>query len=508
MSNLSIDSPRRRRFLAGVGAGLAVYGTAIGTTAADSHESVQVVLDNVGSSAWELVDADEDVGEQGVNNPELTLQEETRYTVVNQGSGPHPLAFRDEDGNDLLSQDSAGSYEDQDDVNYEENGEEMVFTLTEQLADDLDTYICTRHVSMEGAIRTVEDVDATVTFPDQATASSTFTAEEATDPAVSVTVATDTDSAVVVTYEDDTDLVIAGLDVFDADELDGEEDLVIPVEDDGGFPGEHVAHIIPADDLSGEYNPGDTVSADTAEAVINSDAASVVQANLSFDDQTGGEPVDEGDVMATVDVSVADGGADLPYVIDVHPTDDDGELVGTEFVGATDVLSGENENAEIVAERVPDDGAANELPFAGTDSFVVMIHVVDDESAVGDTASPGSFPVLPNVDAEAGPVPGGVTDLAEVTAEFEEDDTDVDDDVEDTDDDEPAETDDTADETDDDEPAETDDTADETDDDVPGFGPVAGVAGLGGLVAYAYSKLVLNGEPPVPADDGLDEPDE
>lgn len=488
MSGPRVSNPRRRQFLAGVGAGLVTYGTGVGAAAADDPERVEVVLDNVGANAWELVSADEDVGEEGVDNPELTLQEGTRYTFVNRGSGPHPLEFRDANGNSLLSQQGTGSYETDADVNYEENDEDMIFTLTEPLAEDLNSYICTAHPSMEGSIQTVdgEEVDATVTFPNQATAASTFTDDEPTDPAVSVSVEADTDSAVIVTYEGD-DPVVAGLEMLDSDELEGEE-VVIPIEDDGGFPGEHVAHVIPTDDLSGEYEPGDTVSTDTVEAVADDDTATVVQATLSLEDGHGDEPIDAGDVIATADVSADGGGADPPYAVDMHPTDD-GELVEDEFIGTTDVLSGTNENVEVVAERVPDDGDFNELPFDGTDQFVAMIHLVDDHSPVGDAASPGSFPVLPNVDAADGPVSGGVTDRAEVTIDPAEDDTDVDDDGDDDD-------------GDDDEPAVTDDA----DDDVPGFGPAAAAAGLGGLTAYAYRKLRPNGEPSSP-DDELDEQD-
>jgi hypothetical protein len=54
-----------------------------------------------------------------------------------------------------------------------------------------------------------------------------------------------------------------------------EDNLMIPVEDDSGFPGEHVAHAIPTDDLGGEYEPGDTVSAETANTVADNDAAAV-----------------------------------------------------------------------------------------------------------------------------------------------------------------------------------------------------------------------------------------
>jgi hypothetical protein len=46
------------------------------------------------------------------------------------------------------------------------------------------------------------------------------------------------------------------------------------------------------------------------------------------------------------------------------------------------------------------------------------------------------------------------------------------------------------------------------DDNGPGFGPMAGVAGLGGLAAYAYRKLGLDDEPATPEDDGLEETDE
>ena len=643
MSDRSIESPRRRGFLAGVGAGLVAYSTVFGTTAAESHESVRVVLDNVGASAWELVEADEEVGAQGVENPDLSLREGTRYTFENRGGDSHPLAFRDEDGNDLLSQSSAGSYEDQDDVNYVEDGDEMTFTVTEQFAEDVGTYICTFHASMEGQVTTgdsdepaaavemsdqetdgtsvtvdftrvddggfmtihdsslldgevipsvrgvssylgpgeYEDLEielddaltesdtliamphrdtndneeydfvetdgdadgpyadengeaivddaavtvveepSTLTLPNQATASSTFTRDDPTRPGVAVQAVTaPSDSAVVVTYEDGDDLVIAGLDTFSAEELD-ESDVVIPVEDDGGFPGEHVAHLLPADELSGEYTPGDVVLPDTAEAVADNDAAMVVQATLSFDDQRTDGTVETGDVLATVDVAVSGGSNDgedgdngndnttqystveshheeTRYVVDVHPTDDDGGLVGPEFVGATDVLTGDNPSAEIIAERVPDDGEFNELPFVGTDTCVAMIHVVDDGSAVGDAASPGSFPVLPNVDGEDGPVPGGVTDLASVTTEPDEPDED------DAQDGEPDE-DDESDDPGDDEPPETDDTTDDPDDDGPGFGPVAGAAGLGGIAAYAYRKLRLDSEPPTPEDDGLEE---
>lgn len=735
-----IESPRRRKIVAGVGAGLIAYSTGLGSTAADEHtvEEVQATLDNVGASAWEVteIEGDDELAEIGVENPELTLREGVRYTFENDGQPSHPLAFRAEDGEELLTQSGDGSFEGDSETDWVDETETVSFTVTGELADQLDNYVCTAHSAMEGSIQTVEAQDddapaavefsdqstdgtsvvvdstrlddggfmtihdsslldeevipsvigvseylepgtyenlevelddpisegdtliamphrdtndneqydfvetegdedgpytsdgdpvvddadvqvegdaatrindqvttgnsvvvdftrvddggfmtihdsslldgetipsvigvsdylepgtyddlvvelddpleeedtliamphrdtndneeydfvetegnedgpyvfdgdpvvddalvqvaeATVNFGNQATGSSTITREGATTPGVAVDVTANTESAVVVTYEDDGELVIAGLGVFGPEELDGEESVVIPVEDAGGFPGEHVAHAIPTADLSGEYAPGDTVSDATAQAVVDNDGALVAQITLDFEDQESDQPVEEGEVMATVDVESNDGlGGQTPYVVDVHPTDADGGLVGPEFVGSTDVLVGDADDAEIIAERVPEDGEFNELPFVGTDAFVAMIHVVDDDAEAGDSVSPGSYPVLPNVDGEDGPVPGGVTDSAEITARDPEDD---DDDVDDTDDDD-------MDDVDDDDVDDDDvDDADDADDDGPGFGPVAGVAGLGGLAAYAYKKLNLDAEPPTPDDENLDD---
>jgi hypothetical protein len=219
--------------------------------------------------------------------------------------------------------------------------------------------------------------------------------------------------------------------------------------------------------------------------------------------------------MATVDATVADGaGGETPYTVDVHPTDDDGNPVGPEYVGSSMVLTGENPDAEIIAEAVPEDGERNALPFEGTGTFVAMIHLPNADTDPGAAATPGSFPVLPNVDAESGLVPGGVTDSATVTAEAEDDGMDGDDDMDGEDgdgmgDDMDGED---GDGMGDDDGMGGDDGDDggtnSADDGGPGFGPMAGVAGLGGLAAYAYRKLGLDDDPATPDEDGLEEPDE
>lgn len=79
-------------------------------------------------------------------------------------------------------------------------------------------------------------------------------------------------SALVVTYEEDGELIIAGLE--EVGELDS-EDVEVTIEDAGTFPGEHAAHLVPTDRLSSDYEVGGSVSEQTAENIIDSEAAEV-----------------------------------------------------------------------------------------------------------------------------------------------------------------------------------------------------------------------------------------
>ena len=141
----------RRQVLSGLGAGLLATGIGVGQTSGESHD-VTVTLNNQGASAWVLNSAGEDIGETGVSNPALTLTVGTRYRFENLGWSAHPLAFRDEADNALLTQSTygSGSFENDSAVNWVDNGEELAFTVTESLAAEFDDYVCTVHSSMEG----------------------------------------------------------------------------------------------------------------------------------------------------------------------------------------------------------------------------------------------------------------------------------------------------------------------------------------------------------------------
>jgi len=113
-----------------------------------------LTLDNVGTDAWQLTNIDGDDVDAPINedNPTIELEENVRYRIENNGWDAHPFAFESSDGTVLLSQNGDGEYEDDETVEWINEGEEVEFTLSESLAGELSTYVCTVHGSMEGLI--------------------------------------------------------------------------------------------------------------------------------------------------------------------------------------------------------------------------------------------------------------------------------------------------------------------------------------------------------------------
>jgi hypothetical protein len=285
-------------------------------------------------------------------------------------------------------------------------GNETTVTFEDVSVDTAGTYnhtIASEDDSESGTL-TVEESTASgsVTFGDQATFSTTFTQDSLSTPAVAVNATADTESAVVVTYG--SDLTIAGLDTFSASELDGESDVIIPINETGGFAGEHTAHVIPTSELSGSYEAGDTVSSETADAVLDSDTATVHQSFVDFQDQSFSGATEEIQVDSTL--SPADG--DAVYAVYVHEKTDTGG-VGS-IVGSTDVLaSGTNEDAMVSLQNSLDPGTDAE--------YIAMVHLVDDSLSDGDDAPPAGETDILSHTSTSGAVPGGVTDDATITVE-------------------------------------------------------------------------------------------
>ena len=127
-------------------------------TEGDTESSLSgatLVIDNVGTQAWEVVeDETGSVAPTGEENPTMTFEVGQRYAVENRGWSTHPFALRASDDTPLLSQSADGEFEGNADVDWVDNEETLSFTVTEDLAAELDYYICTVHASMEGDAET------------------------------------------------------------------------------------------------------------------------------------------------------------------------------------------------------------------------------------------------------------------------------------------------------------------------------------------------------------------
>lgn len=246
----------------------------------------------------------------------------------------------------------------------------------------------------DSATVTVNERFADVTFDDQATNSSSYELDaDRSDAGVLLEdLESNVDSAVVVTYTDGDDEIIAGLETFDAEDLDG-SDEIIALENDTGAPGEHTAHVIPVDELSDDqYVVGDVVSDATADAVLADDDATVFEGTVEFEDQTFDIETDHVNVSTA---TLLDGDADdTEFVVVIHPLED-GDVQPP--IGWSDVLTGEETDLQIDLE------AGEELTESG--EFVAMLN-----------ESTGDFgPAFQHTDATEGVLDGGVTDDAEIT---------------------------------------------------------------------------------------------
>ncbi|OYR52925.1 hypothetical protein DJ74_00340, partial [Halorubrum sp. Ea8] len=264
---------------------------------------------------------------------------------------------------------------------------------TEETLEAPGAFPVLQHTSTDGVVSggvtdagTVSVV--TLTLNEQATASSTLTDENVTEPGVVVEdVSADTDSAILLVAPGDENPVIVGIEQRSAEELDG-TDVVVPVENTTGFPGVHEAVLVPQDNLSSEYEPGDIASTETGSEILTGDAAIVSQGTVEFDEQ---EYVNN---TSTVTVSTTDLAPTDQYVVVVHETAKDGSV--GDPIGSSANLTGTQTNADIPVDEIN-----------ATDEYVAMLHF-----PAADGAYSGA---IPNADATAGFVNGSVADVTTVT---------------------------------------------------------------------------------------------
>jgi len=217
------------------------------------------------------------------------------------------------------------------------------------------------------------------------------------------------DAALLVTYENEEGEEIVA--AIDDDDYDGENELV-EVEDDGGFPGEHDAYLIPLSDLSDETEVGEELSeGDTAEAVedpIDEDSAAVFDADINVDNQVAEEaPTNEIEIE---NASFFDD-ADDEFFVEVD--------VGDGPSGVSDIQTGEEE--DIVVEL---DGDLD----AGESDFTATLHEADGEEDPGDPVQIEEDTELENLDDEASIIVGADDDgsvIVDVREEIGDGDTEA-----------------------------------------------------------------------------------
>ena len=133
-------------------------------TETPAEADVIISLNSIGSSAWfvEAVTGSETVAATGAENPNApwTLAVGTRYRVENEaGSSAHPFELLGSSmAMALLSQeqdDQEGSLEENAAINYVEDSDGVTFTMTQELADLVESYFCFYHPNMISSV-TVE----------------------------------------------------------------------------------------------------------------------------------------------------------------------------------------------------------------------------------------------------------------------------------------------------------------------------------------------------------------
>ena len=115
---------------------------------------VQMTVDNDGAQAYFVsnIIGNENVTPLNTNNSPWTLTEGTRYKLTITGANSHPFELRNGNGDALLSQSNDGSFEGDSAVNFQTEGQKFDFTVTPELAAELNQYFCTIHSGMNGTV--------------------------------------------------------------------------------------------------------------------------------------------------------------------------------------------------------------------------------------------------------------------------------------------------------------------------------------------------------------------
>lgn len=122
--------------------------------------AVRIRLGSQGSLAYTLLDVTPDLFSNAVDTDPASTQGDLRfiftrgwrYELVNTVSGPHPFQFLDSDGAAQLAQNIDAPLESSAEVDWDHQGNVMLFTISPDFEAGIDSYRCAPHRSMFGAV--------------------------------------------------------------------------------------------------------------------------------------------------------------------------------------------------------------------------------------------------------------------------------------------------------------------------------------------------------------------
>jgi hypothetical protein len=136
--------------------------------------AITLTLDNAGASAYFVTDQSSTITTLNTNNSDWDLEVGKRYLIDVVNPAPHPLMVRDVNDNLLLGMtNSDGSFSTDADVNFitDQTTGQFDFTLTSDLAQEINNYACQVHTSSMNGLINVEtaqfDLQITELFPGQ-----------------------------------------------------------------------------------------------------------------------------------------------------------------------------------------------------------------------------------------------------------------------------------------------------------------------------------------------------
>ncbi|MFC5135840.1 MULTISPECIES: hypothetical protein [Haloferacaceae] len=243
-------------------------------------------------------------------------------------------------------------------------------------------------------------------FRDQATGSSD--GDRFTIPSATIEdVETNVNSTLIVAFEDG-DTRIAGMKSVSRDTINQNNEITIRYLEANGFPGPHKIYLVPESKLSSEnYSTGDKLPTAASKFSLATHTGDSLFASINFDNISTNAIIEDNITISSTQLDDEHGGM-TPYIVTIHPILSDGSVLTQEYLGTSQIITGNNQDVEIELRNKDGDP----VHFSQSNRYAAVMRLVDDGSEVGDSVSLGSFPLLQNSDYNQQFVQNGVSNTA------------------------------------------------------------------------------------------------